>query len=105
MKRKRLSKLISSVAQARAGLIPESDWTAAEVRERKNRTEHINRTIRSYAKLSTKSTDAAVISEILADLRHYCDRKCLAFEELDRLATETYEHEAYQSRMLSPSTR
>jgi hypothetical protein len=105
MKRKRSSKSISSVVQARAGLIPESDWTAAEVRERKNRTECINRTIRSYVGLSTKSSDAAVIPEILADLRHYCDCRGLAFEELDRVATETYENEAYQTCMLSPLVR
>jgi hypothetical protein len=87
------------VIEARAGLIPESDWIAAEVRARVDRTARISRVVKSHARLLTGGSDALAISEILADLRHYCDSKGLAFEELDAAACENYEDEASQSRM------
>jgi hypothetical protein len=101
VKRKNSTELLGSVVQARAGLIPESDWIVAEVSERKKRTERIDRAIRFYAGSSTNGPDAVAISEILADLRHCCDSMGLIFEELDRLASEDYEYEAAQSRIVS----
>jgi hypothetical protein len=64
-----------------------------------DRTARIGRVITSHARLLTGGSDALAISEILADLRHYCDSKSLAFEELDATACENYEEEASQSRM------
>ena len=69
--------------EARAGLIPESDWIEEEVRSRTKR-----------------GSGALAILEILADLRHYCDSKGIEFEKLDALACESYQDEASQSRMV-----
>jgi hypothetical protein len=99
MLRKRSNKAPHSalVIEARAGLIPESDWTAAEVCARKDRTARTGRVIKSHAKLK-RSSQAAAVSEMLTDLRHYCDSKKLPFEKLDSEASENYEHEVSQSR-------
>jgi hypothetical protein len=86
------------ILEARAGLIPESDWIVEEVRARMDRTARIGRVVKCHAKLLTRGSDAPAISEILADLRHYCDSKGLAFEELNAAACENYQEEAFQSR-------
>jgi len=102
MFRKRSNKPFHSalVIEARAGLIPESDWIAEEVRARTVRTARIGRVIKSHARLLTKGSHAVAISEILADLRHHCDGKGLTFEELDAAASENYQDEVSQSRMV-----
>ncbi len=86
--------------EARAGLIPESDWVAEEVRARTDRTARIDRVVNLHARLLTHGSDGLAISEILADLRHYCDSKGLAFEELDAAACGTYQDEVSQSCMV-----
>ena len=103
MLRKRSNKPLHSalVIEARAGLIPESDWTAAEVRARTDRTARTGRAIESYAKL-TRSSRAMAVLDVLTDLRHYCDSKNLPFEKLDGDANENYELEASQSRTVDP---
>jgi hypothetical protein len=101
MPSKKLSNDTRSVAlilEARAGLIPESDWVSEEIRARMDRTARIGRVVNSRARLLTRGSDGLAISEILADLRHYCDSKGLAFEELDAAASENYQDEASQSR-------
>lgn len=100
MRRKQSNKPLHSalVIEARAGLIPESDWTAAEVRARTDRTARIGQAIESYAKL-TRSSRAVAVLDMLTHLRHYCDSKGLPFEKLDGEASENYEHEASQSRI------
>jgi hypothetical protein len=95
----------ASVIEARAGLIPESDWIAEEVLARIGRTARIGRVIESHARSLTRGSRPMAISEILADLRHYCDNKGLTFEELDSAASENYEDEASQSRMVRCSMR
>src|SRR5882724_11864743 len=89
------------VIEARAGLIPESDWMAEGVRARIDRTARIDRLIRSRARLLPGGSHVVAISEMLADLRHYCDCKGLTFEQLDRAASENYEDEASLNRMVS----
>ena len=86
--------------EARAGLLPESDWVAKEVRARMDRTARIGRVVNSHARLLTRGSDGLAISEMLAGLRHYCDSKGLAFEELDAAACENYQDEASQSCMV-----
>jgi glycerol-3-phosphate O-acyltransferase len=100
--KKRLNKTRHSalILEARAGLIPESDWIAEEVRARMDRTARISRVVKFHARLLTSGSHALAISEILADLRHYCDSKGLAFEQLDAAACENFEEEASQSRMV-----
>jgi hypothetical protein len=88
------------VIEAHAGLIPESDWIAEEVRARMDRTGRTSRIIKSHARLLTGDSDALAISEILTDMQHYCDSKGLAFEKLVATATEDYEDEVSQSRMM-----
>jgi hypothetical protein len=78
------------ILEARAGLIPASDEIAEEHRARMDR---IGRTVKSYAMLVTAGSgdwDDLAITDILADLRHYCDSKGLAFHELDKAAYEHY---------------
>ncbi|SRR6266852_7869067 len=91
------------ILEARAGLIPESDWIVAEVSARIDRTVRIGRVVKSHARLLTRGSDAQAISEILADLRHYCDSKGLAFEKLDAAACETYQDEDSQTRIVGRS--
>jgi hypothetical protein len=50
--------------------------------------------------LLSGGVDTVAISELLTDLRHYCDRKALDFEELERTAIEDYQQEVSQSRMM-----
>jgi len=88
------------ILEARAGLIPESDWIEEEVRARIERTMRIGRVVKSHARLLTRGSDALAISEILADLRHYCDSKSLAFEKLNAAASENYQDEDSQARMV-----
>lgn len=88
------------IREARAGLIPESDWIVEEVRARIKRTARVSRVITSHAKRLTRGSDVAAISEILADLRHYCDIKGLPFEELNTIACENYLDETSQSCMV-----
>ncbi len=103
MPRKRSNRAFHSalVIEARAGLIPESDWIEEEVCARIGRTARIGRVIESHARLLTGGSHAVAISEILADLRHYCDSKGLTFKELDGTANENYKDEGSQSHMLT----
>ena len=102
MRRKRSKAAVyaAQVIEARAGLIPESDWTAEEVSARMRRTARMARVIKSHASSLTGRSDSMAISEILADLRHYCDSKGLMFDDLERAASENYEDEAEQSCMV-----
>ena len=74
------------IVEARAGLIPASDDVEDELN---SRTACIARTVRAYAKL-TDGRDDLAITDILQDLRHYCDSRALAFDELDAAACEYY---------------
>ncbi|HXM99334.1 MAG TPA: hypothetical protein VN982_12745 [Candidatus Dormibacteraeota bacterium] len=88
------------VLEARAGLIPESDFIVEEVRVREARTSRIGRVIKAHARVLAQGSEALAIADILADLRHYCDGKGLSFDELDATACENYQEEEFQSHML-----
>jgi|SRR5277367_3197651 len=90
------------ILEARAGLIPESDWIAEEARARINRTAQLSRVVVSHAKRLTNGSVGLAVTEILTDLRHYCDAKGLVFEELDAVASENHLDEASQSHMADP---
>jgi len=65
------------------------------------RTTRIDRVVKAYARPSTRDSDILAISDILADLRHYCDSKGHVFDELDAAACENYYEEASQSRIVA----
>jgi hypothetical protein len=85
------------ILDARAGLIPASDDIEDELNAR---TARIGRTVRAYAKL-THGRDDLAITDILHDLRHYCDQKALAFDQLDTPAYEHYLEDAAESPWIS----
>ena len=74
------------VLDARAGLIPASDDIEDELDARVAR---VGRAVRVYAERNGDRDELAII-DILHGLRHYCDRKALAFDELDRAAYGDY---------------
>jgi hypothetical protein len=76
------------ILEARAGLIPASD---AIENEQRARMKCIGRVVKAYAKLVSARPcdwDHLAITDILADLRHYCDYIGLAFDELGAAAYE-----------------
>ena len=85
------------IREARSGLIPASDDIEDELNAR---TAHIGRTLRTGAKLTRGRDDLAII-DILHDLRHYCDSKALAFDELATAAYEYYLEDAAESPWIS----
>lgn len=84
---------IDFVREARAGLIPASDNMADETRARTNHTECIIRTAKTYLGSMTRVSDDLAITNILSDLRHYCDCKGMAFKKLDKAAHAVYMEE------------
>jgi len=87
----------ASILEARAGLIPASDDVEDELNAR---TARIGRTVRAYAKL-THGRDDLAITDMLHDLRHYCDSKALSFDQLDTAAREHYLEDAAESPWIS----
>ncbi|HVB54852.1 MAG TPA: hypothetical protein VNE63_00260 [Candidatus Acidoferrales bacterium] len=81
------------VRQARAGLIPASDDMANEKRARMNRTARVARTVKAYERLHICGSKDLAITHILADLRHYCDCKGLAFHRFQTAAYALYSEE------------
>ena len=82
------------ILEARAGLIPASD---AIENEQRARMKCIGRVVKTYAKLVSARSgdwDHLAITDILDDLRHYCDYKGLAFDELSPAAYEQYLEDA-----------
>ena len=86
------------VIKARAGIIFESDYIAYELRARTERTSRIVRCVKAYAKRPGCGSDGRAITDILADLRHYCASRGLDFHELDSAASNQHlEEEAYRN--------
>ncbi len=83
----------NSVVEARAGLIPASDDVADEIRARTKLTTRIIHTVKPSLGSVGSVPDDLAITNILSDLRHYCDIQGLAFEKLDRAAHELYSEE------------
>lgn len=88
--RKQLSQ---SVLNARAGVMFDSDDIENEKLARIQRTERIIRTVRTYARLKICGSEYAAITNILADLRHYCYSKNLSFRKLEKEAHALYQEE------------
>ena len=78
------------VRKARAGLIPASDDMMNEIRARTNNTARIVRMVKSHLGSIERVSEEHAITDILADLRHYCDYKGLRFKELDTAADALY---------------
>jgi len=93
----------NSVIEARAGLIPASDDIADEMRARMKLTTRIIRTMKPSLGSVKRVSDNLAITNILSDLRHYCDSRGLAFEKLDKAAFELYsEEKAYEATLATP---
>jgi hypothetical protein len=91
---KRKRRRINCVMEARAGLIPASDHVADERRVITTRIARIIRTVKPCLGPAPRVSDDLAITGILADLRHYCDYKGLAFERLDSAAHTLYLEDA-----------
>jgi hypothetical protein len=91
------------VLEAGAGLIPASDADDDEIRARINRTDRVAKTVKAYAKLPWSGCEGIAITEVLADLRHYCEDKGLAFRELDVAARALYLEEVEFEKTRSSS--
>jgi len=86
-KRLRVADTAALIVRARAGVICASDHVAAELLAA---TSSIARTIRAHAKSAKPVPEDRAITNILIDLRHYCDSKGLVFDELNAAAEERY---------------
>src|SRR5579864_9529424 len=73
-KRLRVADTAALIVRARAGVICASDHVAAELLAA---TSSIARTIRAHAKSAKPVPEDRAITNILIDLRHYCDSKGL----------------------------
>ncbi len=60
-----------------------------------DRAERCARTIRQY---NDEWDEKSNLIDLLADARHWCDRKDLSFAELDRIAYDRYVAELYPRR-------
>jgi hypothetical protein len=91
-KRKQITNAcpIDLVRAARAGLIPASDDIAAEKRARMSCTARMIRIEKVNLGTVTRVSDDRAIASILADLRHYCDWKGLAFRKCYAAACALY---------------
>jgi hypothetical protein len=92
MKRKTHSDRLRAnlVREARAGVIPESDHIAKEIRARMNSAARLIRTLAAKGRLATLASEDRLITEILADLRHYCDFNGLVYDKLETAAADLY---------------
>lgn len=89
-KRMSTSRRVNLLLDARAGLIPASDDIAEERRLRANRIECIVRTVKAHLGSVARVSDGLAITNILADLRHYCDGRGLALKKLAKAAYALY---------------
>lgn len=79
---------------ARAGLIPASDDVADERRARTIRVTRMIRAARRHPGIGKSAAPEFVITDLLVDLRHYCDSCGLPFERLSEAALQSYLGEA-----------
>jgi hypothetical protein len=91
------------VREARAGLIPASDGMLDEIRTRTNYTARMVRAAKSHLGSSERVSEEHAITNILADLRHYCDYGGLVFKELDAAGDALYlEDKTDEALWMSP---
>jgi hypothetical protein len=86
-KRRSIPRSTTSIVEARAGVIFASDYVLAELDAA---TSRVSRALRAHAKSTIRAGDHRAITDMLIDLRHYCDSKALAFDELNAVAEEHY---------------
>jgi len=79
---------LAIVLEARAGLAFASDHVAKELHAA---TSRIAPAVRTYARQT--GPEHRAITDMLVDLRHYCDSKGLAFEKLNAEAHAHYQDE------------
>jgi hypothetical protein len=84
------SRRVNLVIGARAGLLPASDDVANEIHIRTSQTADIVHTAKNHLGSVACVSDDLAITNILADLRHYCDTKRVAFKKLDKAARALY---------------
>lgn len=89
-KRREDRYLTPLVIEARAGLIPASDDIENERRARVKRTARLVQTVRGYAMLAGCGSENLAITDIISDLRHYCEEKGLSFHKLNKAAYTQY---------------
>lgn len=84
--------------RARCGLISASDDVVNERGVRTKRTARIIRIVKPFLGSVNRVPDDLAIANILADLRHYCDCRGLAFGKLQKTAHALYlEEKAYEA--------
>jgi hypothetical protein len=91
-KKKQISNARSMrlLREARAGLIPECESMANEKRVRTNRTARIVNIAKTFLGSAARVSEEQAVTSILADLRHYCDCKNLAYRKLHTAAHALY---------------
>jgi dihydroorotase len=96
-------RVVNLMIEAPARVIFASDDMTDEIRLRTNQTGatiHAEKTI--LGSVASVSDDLA-ITNILSDLRHYCDSKGLAFKKLDKAARALYlEEKAHEAPWQTP---
>jgi hypothetical protein len=78
------------VTEARAGLIPECDDKEDEIQGRMKRTARVVRILKVHAGLPTCGSEEQAVTDLIADLRHYCQQAGLSFRRLDRAGYALY---------------
>jgi hypothetical protein len=84
------TRRIGLTPETRAGLIPEADNIANEVRARTTQTASMIRTVATRLGSLSNVSEEYAITNILADLRHFCERKGLEFHKLQAAAHAIY---------------
>jgi hypothetical protein len=86
-KRQKVAGRLALIAKARARVILTSDNIRSELLAA---TSRIALAIRAYSKSAKPGRDDQAITDILVDLRHFCDSKGLVFDDLNAAAVEHY---------------
>jgi hypothetical protein len=84
------NRQIDPIREARASLNREFDRIEYEMRARARRTARIIHAAKGSLGSLMGVSDQQIVTEILADLRHFCDHNDLAFHELDKAAFAQY---------------
>jgi hypothetical protein len=83
------------------GLIPASDNIENERHARTKLTLRIIATVKPYLGSAKRVSDDLAIANILANLRHYCDLKGMAFGKIQKAARQFYfEERAFEATCL-----
>ena len=100
LKRKRLSRphQDSLVRKARAGMIADSDWLAAEIISRFKEATRSFAAATKCIRVGTRGTDEVKVIELLKHIRRFCAWQGLEYHELDSNAGQLYEQELTEER-------